>query len=61
MLSHNNKSLIVYYSIQGNESQVFAKVFNQNENDNFDVQENETAIGNKNQKNLTLDRHGNLI
>lgn len=37
ILSPNNKSLIAYYSILGNESQVFVKTFIQNENDNFDV------------------------
>ena len=39
----------------GNESQVFVKTFVQNENDNFDVQEDKSGIGAKNQKNLTLD------
>ena len=40
---------------------MFVKTFIQNENDNFDVLDDQQGVALKNQKNMTLDAHGNFI
>ena len=61
MLSQNNQSLIAYYSIIGNETQMFIRIFKYNQNNKSFIHNKDNDYNSKqNIKNLTLDENGDL-